>query len=70
MNIDTRSRQWLEIAAWAEERLARHRQFIDSPHTDPARTQVLRGQIMELKALLALPNDQQADLIQIDRPPD
>lgn len=70
MSIDTRSRQWLEIVAWAEARLQQHRQFLDSPHTDHGRTQVLRGQVMELKALLALPQAQQAKPIHIDGPLD
>jgi hypothetical protein len=52
--IDQHSPTWRAIVAHAAERRAAIRAEIDNPETPHDRTQVLRGRLLELDALLDL----------------
>lgn len=54
--IDTMSFTWLAVKYWAEEELRNAREKLEAaPGVDMEQTQLLRGDIRRLKALLALP---------------
>ncbi|RJF80943.1 hypothetical protein D3877_11960 [Azospirillum cavernae] len=52
--IDKHSATWAAVSAWADARRAAIRAEIDNPATGHDRTQLLRGQLLELSGLLAL----------------
>jgi hypothetical protein len=58
---------WVEIARWAEERLALERQRNDDLKLDVAQTAHCRGRISVLKDLLALPKHKVAQA-RLDEP--
>lgn len=57
--IDIHSATWQEVSAWAQAELDDAREEIESPMTNHDRSQLLRGHIERLKALLALPSSTQ-----------
>ena len=54
---DFRSHTWSRLTKFLEERLPELREFNDSSANDPTKTALIRGQISEVKRLLALSPD-------------
>jgi hypothetical protein len=54
-NIDPNSAEWVAVESWARQRLASEFNGLKSPRLDHDLTQVLRGRIDILEALLRLP---------------
>lgn len=59
--IDQRSATWEAVVAWGQARLADARDQLESPTVPDARSHQLRGEIDAMKALLALPQEQDKD---------
>lgn len=53
--IDIHSPTWIEVSAWATALLASLRTELESPQTGHDRSQIMRGEIKTLKALIELP---------------
>jgi hypothetical protein len=54
--IDRHSETWREIETWAKRELDAQLRILKNPSTSPADTQVARGEIARLEALIALPD--------------
>jgi hypothetical protein len=64
--IDLTSPTWRDIAAWATTHLSECQSDLESPIVSHDTSQVLRGRIAQLKALLALPTQAKRDMIPSD----
>lgn len=53
--IDVHSDTWLEIERWARAELAGQMAILRDPDASHDKTQVARGEVRRLEALLALP---------------
>lgn len=62
--IDPNSETWLEVKGWAEAELARQLAILKNPRTGDVETNVARGEILRLEALLALPSPKKKPSIQ------
>ena len=56
MAINPKSPEWLAVEAWAKPRLESAQRELEAVGLPAGATEMLRGRILELKALLKLPN--------------
>lgn len=54
--IDRHSDTWRDVEAWAKRELEAQLRILKNPSTSPADTQLARGEILRLEALIALPD--------------
>lgn len=57
VNSDFRTPTWGRLTQLLQDRLLELREFNDMPVNDPIKTALIRGQISEVKRLLALSQD-------------
>ena len=62
--INKHSATWREVAAWAENELARDRERIETFGIPPEETENLRGSIFRLLELLALVDDPEQRVVE------
>lgn len=62
--IDKQSETWREVAVWAEARLSKACERIETFNVLPEETERLRGQILELRQLLAMQDEPEQRVIQ------
>lgn len=65
-HLDPTSRDWRSIERWARDGIEKARDALESAGLDPTETERLRGQVLALRALLALAEPKNAPLSPVD----